>query len=130
MDWLRKFMMGRYGADRLSFALLILSIILTFLGSVLHLALLTYLSYVPLILVIYRMLSRNIKKRSMENYKFSMLTSPIYGWFIGVRRRLSERGTHKYLKCPECKAELRLPKGKGTILVTCPKCRAEFKART
>ncbi len=130
MEWLRKFMMGRYGTDRLSFALLILSIILTFLGSILHLALLTYLSYIPLILVIYRMLSRNIKKRSMENYKFSMLTSPVYGWFIKLRRRFSERGTHKFLKCPECKAELRLPKGKGTIMVTCPKCRAEFKART
>ena len=130
MEWLRKFMMGRYGTDRLSFALLILSIILTFLGSILHLALLTYLSYIPLILVIYRMLSRNIKKRSMENYKFSMLTSPVYGWFIKLRRRFSERGTHKFLNCPECKAELRLPKGKGTILVTCPKCRAEFKART
>jgi len=130
MNWLRKLMMGRYGADRLSFALLIFSIILTFLGSILHLAVLTFISYIPLILVIYRMFSRNIKKRSMENYKFSMLVSPVYARFIKIRRRISERGTHRFLKCPECKAELRVPKGKGTIMVTCPKCRTEFKART
>lgn len=130
MNWFRKFMMGRYGADQLSMALLIFSIVLTLLGSILHSPILTYISYIPIILVAYRMLSRNIKKRSMENYKFSMLASPVYAWFYRTRRRFSERGTHKFLRCPKCKAELRVPKGKGTIVVTCPKCRTEFKTST
>ncbi|HEX2947530.1 MAG TPA: hypothetical protein VHT96_16455 [Clostridia bacterium] len=130
MNWFRKFMAGRYGADRLSLAILIFSMLLTFLGSVLHLTFLSLLSYIPLILVFYRMLSKNIKRRSMENYKFSILMSPVYAWFTGMRRRFSERGTHRYLRCPACKAELRLPKGKGTIVVTCPKCRTEFKTKT
>lgn len=130
MNWFRRFMTGRYGADQLSMALLIFSIILTLLGSILHSAVFTYISYIPIIFVIYRMLSKNINKRAMENYKFSMLASPVYAWFTRQKRRFSERGTHKFLRCPECKAELRVPKGKGTIMVTCPKCRTEFKART
>lgn len=130
MNWFRKFMTGRYGADHLSMALLVFSIILTLMGNILHSAILTYLSYIPIILVIYRMLSKNINKRSMENYKFSMLASPIYAWFARQKRRLLERGTHRFLRCPKCKAELRVPKGKGTIMVTCPKCGTEFKTRT
>ncbi len=130
MNWLRKFMAGRNGSDQLSLALLILSIILTLIAQIARLPLLATISYIPLVLSIFRMLSRNVNKRSMENYKFSMLISPLYARFNKVRRRLRESKTHRFMKCPRCKAELRLPKGKGTIVVTCPKCRNEFKAKT
>ena len=33
------------------------------------------------------------------------------------------RKTHLYFKCNNCKANLRVPKGKGKIEVTCPKCK-------
>lgn len=130
MNWLRRFMAGRYGSDQLSLALLILSIILTLIAQIARLPLLAAISYIPLALCIFRMLSRNITKRSMENYKFSILISPLYVRFNKVRRRLGESKTKRFLKCPQCKAELRLPKGKGIIIVTCPKCRNEFRAKT
>lgn len=130
MNWLRKFMAGRYGADQLSLALLVLSIILTLIAQIARLPLLAVISYVPLTLCVFRILSRNINKRSMENYKFYMLISPVYARFNKIRRRLAESKTKRFLKCPRCKAELRLPKGKGTIIVTCPKCRNEFKTKT
>lgn len=130
MNWLKKFMYGRYGSDQLSLALLIFSILLTFIARIARLPLLSLFSYIPLGLCIFRMLSRNINKRSMENYKFSMLISPVYAWFVKTRRRLAELKTRKFLKCPQCKAELRLPKGKGRIIVTCPKCRNEFMTKT
>lgn len=130
MNWFRKFMSGRYGSDQLSLALLVLSVLLTAIARFARLPLLALISYIPLGICIFRMLSKNINKRSMENYKFSMLISPVYAWFVKMRRRLTESKTHRFFKCPQCKAELRLPKRKGTVIVTCPKCRSEFKAKT
>lgn len=130
MKWFKKFMMGRYGVDQLSFGLLILTIVITIAGSILRLPVLVYIGYLPIALVIFRMLSRNTNRRSMENYKFSMLISPVYSWFLKKQRRLSDQKSHKYIRCARCKAELRLPKGKGKIIVTCPKCKSEFEAKT
>ena len=36
----------------------------------------------------------------------------------------------KYFKCPNCKAKLRVPKGKGRLNITCPKCRTMFHGKT
>ena len=130
MNWLRRFMAGRYGADQLSMALLIFSVLLTVIAQLARLPLLTYIGYLPLIACIYRMLSRNINMRRMENYKFSMLISPVYSWFRKMRMHMAERKTHRFYTCPGCKAHLRIPRGKGTIIVTCPKCRTEFKAKS
>jgi len=130
MNWLRRFMAGRYGGDQLSLALFLLSVLVTFVAQLARLPLLTIVGYVPLGFGIFRMLSRNIRKRSMENYKFSMLMSPVYAWFRKTQRRIADSKTHKYLKCPNCKAELRVPRGKGKLIITCPKCKTEFKSKS
>ncbi len=129
MNWLRNFMYGRYGSDQLSMALLILSIVITFVGGATGLPFLRLLGYVPLGYAIFRMLSKNTSKRSMENYKFSMLISPVYSWFRRTKDRLGDK-THKYYKCPNCKAVLRVPKGKGKIIITCRKCNTKFTKKT
>lgn len=130
MNWLKKFMTGRYGADQLSMALLILSVILSILVRLTGLAWLSIIAYIPLVLCFFRMFSKNLNRRRMENYKFHMLVSPVYSWFKKMQRRLSESKTYRFFRCPSCKAELRLPKGKGSIVITCPKCKHEFKAKT
>ncbi len=130
MNWLKRFMEGRYGADQLSMALLILSIVLSVIIRFTGVPLLALISYIPLGLCFFRMLSKNINRRRMENYKFHMLVSPVYGWFGKMRRRLAESKTHRFFRCPSCRAELRLPRGKGSIVITCPKCRHEFKSKT
>jgi hypothetical protein len=130
MNRLKEFMAGRYGADQLSMALLILSVVLSVIIRFTGVPLLSLISYIPLGLCLFRMFSKNINRRRMENYKFLMLVSPVYSWFRKMRRRLVESKTHRFFKCPSCRAELRLPKGKGNIVITCPKCRHEFKAKT
>jgi len=123
-------MMGRYGGDHLSIALILLSILLSFVSQLTRLTILAFISYVPLILSIFRMFSRNIEKRRMENYKFAMLMSPVYKWFYKMQRRAIDSKTHRYFKCPNCRSSLRVPKGKGKIIITCPKCKTEFKKKT
>ena len=37
---------------------------------------------------------------------------------------------HKIFKCPQCKTYLRVPKGKGKILVTCANCGNKIEKKT
>lgn len=130
MNWFRRLMTGRYGADQLSLALLVMAVVLSITVRLIGIPYLSLIVYIPLGLCIFRMLSKNIKRRSMENYKFYMLTSRVRRWFGKIQRRMAESKTHRFFKCPDCKAELRLPKGKGKIVITCPKCRHEFMRKT
>lgn len=130
MNWLKKFMMGRYGGDQLSMGLVLLSALITLISSTTNLQILILLGYIPLGLGIFRMFSKNIQKRQMENYKFAILVSPVYSLFNKGRNRVKDAKTHRFFKCPKCKAKLRLPKGKGKISITCPKCNAEFIKKT
>ena len=71
MNWLRNFMIGRYGTDSLSLFLLVVSMICTLTsslcGGVLFLILLSYALW---IWIIFRTLSRNLSARSHENEVF------------------------------------------------------------
>lgn len=130
MDWYRKIMAGRYGGDRLSVFLLIISIFLTLLYQITELSLLIVLGYIPLLVVIYRAVSKDIQKRSLENYKFAILISPLYAKMKNIQERIKASKSHKYFKCANCKTTLRVPKGKGKIMVTCPKCKTKVMKKT
>lgn len=130
MNWLKKFLIGRYGGDQLSMVLLILSMLLTLTGQLTKIPLLSFIGYVPLGISIFRMFSKNTSKRSMENYKFAILISPVYSWFKKTQKYAKDVKTHRYFKCPNCKLKLRLPKGKGKIIITCPKCKTKFTKNT
>lgn len=54
----------------------------------------------------------------------------IKNWFRLQKRKFSERKTHRFFKCAQCKAALRVPRGKGKIKVRCPKCGAEALRKT
>jgi hypothetical protein len=130
MNRLKEFMIGRYGRDQLSLALLILSVLLTWAAELTRLPILTFIGYALFGISIFRMLSRNVTKRSMENNKFNMLISPAYSWIKKKQKRVNDAKTHKCFQCPNCKTNLRVPKGKGKIVITCPKCKTELRKRT
>ena len=44
--------------------------------------------------------------------------------------RFQERKTSLFVRCPQCKNLLRLPRGKGRLEATCPVCRNTFEQRT
>ena len=69
----RQFMVGRYGTDGLNQALSIASIVMLLISLLTRISLFTWLGLVLLILCYYRSLSRNISKRTEENYRYYTL---------------------------------------------------------
>jgi hypothetical protein len=119
---IQRMMMGRYGHDRLNVALLVVGLILTvismFVGNKLLVLVTTLLSYVFLILALFRSFSRNTYKRYNENRRFLLMID-----------RLKDR-SNRYYSCPKCRQTVRVPRGKGKIAITCPKCREKFIKKT
>lgn len=129
-EWLRKFMTGRYGVDQLSNAMITLSIILVIISLVTKNNIVNYVGMFILAISYFRIFSRNVYKRYEENSKFLKWWNPIKTKFYGAGNRAKQFKTHKFFKCPQCNQELRVPKGKGKIIVNCPKCHTKFEART
>jgi len=130
MNGFRNFMMGRYGTDQLTLALLILGMIFTFMGNAFELIFLTTITYVIFLACIYRTMSKNISARQKENYKFLKYWNPVMAWSKGKYNIIKSSKDYKYFKCPNCKQELRVPRGKGKISVTCKKCNTKFIAKS
>jgi hypothetical protein len=130
MNWLQRQMMGRYGNDQLNIALLVFSIVLMLIGRFSGFIPLMYLGYVPMAACIYRTLSRKIEKRRLENYKFAKFMRPFYSFVSKTTKGIKDRKFNKYYHCPSCKQRLRVPKGKGTLIITCPKCKTRFERKT
>ena len=126
LDKINRFMFGRYGADQLFYALIILYVILTllsrFFGSIFIL-----LAYAVFIIALYRYLSKNIYKRREENRKFLSVWQKVKNYFSFVKDRWKDRKVCRYRKCKYCGAIVRLPIKKGKHSVKCPKCGRSFK---
>ncbi len=126
-DRFARFMAGRYGVDVLNKALFALYFV--FLLAGLFWRPLVAVGYVALIWLIFRMFSRNIYKRQQENLKFLKIKNRFTGIWSLQKRKWAERKTHRYRKCPHCKATVRLPYKKGKHTVCCPKCRNDFRVK-
>ncbi len=130
MNFLRNFMAGRYGPDHLNTALLILAIVISLIARLVHFTVLVYLSYLILLLIFFRMLSRNIPRRRAENDRFLRYWWPVKQKTKRLFGRIKTSRTHKFFKCPSCKNTLRVPRGKGKLQITCPKCGERFIKKT
>ena len=127
------FMQGRYGMDALNGCLLILAAVIWTVNIFIfpripHLILmLVQLGLTALVIV--RALSRNIVMRSKENRSFCKIYEPAKKRVQLLWRQFRERDTYRYLKCPSCKAQLRVRAIKGKHNVRCPKCGSEFEKK-
>ncbi len=119
---LQHFMLGRYGTDKLNMwilgAGLLLCVISLFIPFAIVDLALTICSYALMIWAIFRTLSRNTYKRYQENRRFLMFLD-----------RIKDR-EHRYFDCPKCRQPVRVPKGKGKIVITCPKCKEKFQRKS
>ena len=120
--WLRHFMQGRYGTDKLNTAILTAGVVVCLLTIFIPVPgldlLLTFASYGLMGWAIFRMLSRNTYRRYQENRKYLQFVD-----------RIKDR-EHRYFDCPRCRQSVRVPRGKGKISITCPKCKEKFIKKT
>lgn len=130
LNWLRRFMAGRYGFDQLSFALLLLYMVLILVTRITRFWPLQFAALVLLAWCLFRMLSRNPQNRWKENQKFLSFWYPVKNWFSRRAKHASESKTYRFFKCPHCKQKMRAPRGKGKIRVTCSRCQHVFLKKT
>ncbi|MBE6761412.1 MAG: hypothetical protein E7551_03925 [Ruminococcaceae bacterium] len=120
---INRFMYGRYKGDELNQFLIILYFAFWVLSFLPYLGFFRLINIIILIYVLYRALSKNIYARQKELNKYFEIKNKFKAQISLNKQKHQNRKTHLYFKCKNCKANLRVPKGKGKIEVTCPKCK-------
>ena len=129
---LRRFMYGRYGLDQLGYAILISYSIILIITSFVRQET-RYIDYFLVILLVifyYRIFSKKIVRRAKENAIFMRFYNPIRSLFRKKATRIKKMKEYRYFRCPQCKNELKVPKGKGKIEITCPSCHHHFDRKS
>ena len=129
-DRLRRFMVGRYGSDKLNMAILgigLLLIVVTMINPIGILDLiLTGLSYAMMFWAIFRTFSRNTYKRREENRYYLRCRDTVKRKLQQYRLRWAQRKEYRFFRCEKCRTLARVPRGRGKICITCPHCKHEF----
>lgn len=124
-----RFMQGRYGTDQMNRFLSIVAIILLVL-SVFGIPFMYILALALLVWVYFRTFSRNIYKRSAENQKYLTYEWKVKNFWGRKKNEFSQRKVYHIYKCPKCRQKLRVPRGRGKIMITCRKCGTEFMKKS
>lgn len=129
---LSRFMYGRNGVDQLGWASLVLVLLLDTVELIVRSKsetarmILSTVSFLVMVWILFRMFSRNLPKRRKENAWFlTKIVNPVKN-----RKARSQDKDHKYFTCPQCRTICRVPRGKGKIIITCPKCGTSIHGKT
>lgn len=127
--FLARFMAGRYGADQLNTALILLYVALYLISVFTNWIILYWIALVLVFVTLFRALSRQTERRRAENARYLQLVRPIKRRVKNFSIRIRDR-EHRYFKCPNCKQQMRVPRGKGRITVHCRSCGATFEEKS
>lgn len=120
----------RHGIDEYGIFLIWMAIAITLVSYLVNSSILNIFSLLTVAYAVYRVLSNNQYKRLMENRMFKeKFLDPIKNQ-VSIGKKNKKDKNFKYISCPSCKQELRIPKNKGKIKVKCPKCGNKFDARS
>ena len=125
-----RFMQGRYGVDSLSRFLSVLLLAFIALGLFVRIPFSGMITFVILVILYWRMFSRDIPKRYEENQKFLQIRDKLLGRFSSFGSNMSQFKDYHIYKCPRCNQKIRIPRGKGHIMVRCPSCGYEFHKKS
>ena len=125
-----KSMQGRYGVDSLSRFLSVVLLAVIILGLFIRIPFSGLITFLLLLVLYFRMFSRNIPKRYAENQKFLQLRDRFLGNFSNMSSNFSQFKDYHIYKCPQCSQKIRIPRGKGHIMVRCPRCGFEFHKKS
>ena len=137
-NWFSGLFAGRRGPDAICGVLFGAGLLLSVIAWCTHSQLLGWLVYVPWVLAVVRMFSTNLERRYQENHRFLNWWQGLREKAAALRQRLRRRsgptvrpasggaatgaGAYHHFTCPACGQKLRVPAGRGRVLVTCPKC--------
>ena len=126
---IRKFMIGRYGMDDLYKFLFRLYLFLFIIDIFINSKVLTIIELIVVIIMFYRILSKNIYIRQKENWYYLKLKKEVLKPFDNIKRNIKDKDYYVYKKCKYCKTTLKLPlpKKRGIQHVKCPKCKNKLK---
>lgn len=129
-----KFMQGRYGVDQLSICMIWTGVAIAFLAILFRYHILVIVSWAFIIYAYIRIFSKQINKRYKQNQFFMDKTYGVRSTFAKFKYRMKygKNGapSHHIYKCRKCGQKIRIPAGRGKIMVTCPKCKYQFKKRS
>ena len=136
-DALARFRYGRNGMDQLNKALFVVYLVVWIVEAVFGIAMKNALlarvaeavTFVLMIVIFFRMFSKNLYKRQAENQRWLNWRWSLRSRSASAKARHMDK-EHKYFTCKNCKAICRVPVGKGNIVITCPRCGEQIKART
>lgn len=117
-----QWMMGRYGIDQLTQALMIAGCAVVLVNFFAHSGVLSTIALLLMGWGLFRCYSRNIAARAKELAKYQELMVKPKVWWRLTNKKWVNRKTTLYFKCKGCGSVLNVPKGKGKLRVTCPKC--------
>ena len=120
-------MQGRYGHDKLNTFIWIVAALLYLINLFVRTPILVIAILLVGALAVYRSLSKNITKRLYETNRFVSIYTAVADFFKRQFMKVRDFKTHRYLRCPHCKAQLRLKKRTGVQKIHCPKCGTDFK---
>lgn len=123
---LMQFMSGRNGIDNLFYVLFAVAVVISIVNFFANSLILQIIIWIILGYAFFRVLSRNIEARRLENQAFNRAIMK-FREKRNVHRQRKADYTHIYKKCPGCRAVLRLPRRKGKHTTVCPKCSQKFK---
>ena len=125
-----RFMAGRYGADELSRVMMFAAVAVMLINLFVRLEILNIVVVALIVIIYLRMFSKNIQKRYEENCKYYALKQKVLGFFGKQKNTAQDLKTNHIWKCPNCGQKIRIPRGRGKVIVTCPKCRHEFTKKS
>ena len=129
-DKIYRFMQGRYGTDDFYKFLFWVALIGIVINWFFKSQLLSFAVTLILVYAMYRVLSKNHSARYAENQRYLQVTAKIRYWFDQQKKLMEERKYHHIYTCPKCRQKIRIPKGKGKIMIRCLKCHHEFQKRS
>jgi hypothetical protein len=128
-----QFMIGRNGNDELNRFLLAVDMVLILLSVIFSRGIGRIFSPIALVLLgftYYRMLSRDLIRRSDENARYFRIRERVLSALRVRKEQWVQRKDYKFFVCPACKATLRVPKGRGKIKIVCRKCGNSFMGKS
>lgn len=120
---------GRNGIDELTNFNLIIILILCVLDIFINNIFLSLGLVLAIAILIFRVISKNVKARRRENNVYLKIISYPKKKFHLYKDIVKNRDKALYKRCPKCHQIIKLPLKKGVHMVTCPTCNNKFSVK-